>query len=286
MTAMSAAPAARRRAEAHRLPSPGLVLLIQIRYQLQLLARAPRAIVAGVVLPSLLLLVSHPSHGPIPPARLAGLVVLGVTITAWSTNGISLVTARESGVLKRWRATPMPSWCYFLGRVIATVIVGTLSGAITLAVSVWLCHTHMTLTIALGTLACLALGALAWSAASMAVTGLIPNVAAAWPILMMTYLPVILISGGFGSINDEPHWLVKLADYLPAQPVIDATTRALNYSAGRSLFSVHDVLVLAGWMAGGLLASRVLFRWQPTRKATSRPARARARAGQGEQQWK
>lgn len=273
MTAMSAVPAAGKQAEAHRLPSPGRVLLVQLRYQLRLLLRTPRAIVAGVVLPSLLLLVSHPSHGPIPPARLAGLIVLGVTITAWSTNGISLVTAREAGVLKRWRATPMPSWCYFLGRVIATVIVGTLSGAVTLAVGVLLCHTHVSLAITLGVLAGLALGALAWSAAALAVTGLIPNVASAWPILMMTYLPVILISGGFGSINSEPHWLITLADYLPAQPVIDATTRALQYSAGQSLFSVHDVLVLACWLAGGLLAARVLFRWQPTRKATGRSAR-------------
>jgi ABC-2 type transport system permease protein len=146
---------------AHRLPGPGQALLVQIRYQLQLLLRTPRAVVAGIVLPALLLLVSHPSHGPIATARLAGLVVLGVTITAWSTNGISLVTAREAGVLKRWRATPMPAWCYFAGRVIAMLILGTLSGAVTVAVSVWICHTHLSLPIALGVLAGLALGALA-----------------------------------------------------------------------------------------------------------------------------
>ena len=251
----------------HRLPGPGQALLVQIRYQLQLLLRTPRALVAGVVLPALLLLVSHPSHGPIAPARLAGLVVLGVTITAWSTNGISLVTAREAGVLKRWRATPMPAWCYFAGRVIAMLILGTLSGAVTVAVSVWICHTHLSLPIALGVLAGLALGALAWSAASMALTGLIPNVASAWPILMVTYLPVILISGAFGGTSNEPHWLVTLAGYLPAEPLINATTRALEYSAGRDLLSGHDVIVLACWLAAGLAASRLLFRWQPTRSA-------------------
>jgi ABC-2 type transport system permease protein len=274
MTAMPAAPSSRRRARAHRLPGPWPVLATQIRYQLQLLLSTPRALVAGVVLPSLLLLVSHPSHGAIAPARLAGLAALGVTITAWSTNGISLVTAREAGVLKRWRATPMPTWCYFLGRMTATVIIGVLAGAVTMAVSVWLCHTHMSATIALGALVSLALGALAWSATAMAVTGLIPNVASAWPVLMITYLPVILISGAFGSIGNEPHWLVTLANYLPARPVIDATTRALQYSAGQSLFSAHDMLVLACWLAGGLLAARVLFRWQPTRRAVARPGRS------------
>lgn len=269
MTTMSAAPATRELARPHPLPGPGRALLTQIRYQLRLLLRTPRGLVAGVVLPSLLLIVSHPSHGPIAPARLAGLAALGVTITAWSTNGISLVSAREAGVLKRWRATPMPAWCYFLGRMTATVIVGTLAGAVTMTVGVWLCHTHMTAPIALAVLAVLALSALAWSAAALAMTGLIPNVASAWPILMITYLPVILISGAFGAISDEPHWLVTLAGYLPARPVIDATTRALQYPAG-PLFSGHDLVVLACWLAGGLAASRLLFRWQPTRRAGRR----------------
>jgi ABC-2 type transport system permease protein len=272
---MTVLPAARtaRTAPPHPLPGAGRALLIQIRYQLRLLLRTPRGMVAGVVLPALLLIVSHPSHGPIAPAWLAGLAALGVTITAWSTNGISLVSAREAGVLKRWRATPMPTWCYFLGRMTATVIVGTLSGAVTMAVGVWLCHAHMTVPIALGVLAVLALSAAAWSAAALAMTGLIPNVASAWPILMITYLPVILISGAFGPVSDEPHWLVTLASCLPARPVIDATTRALQYPAGRGLFSVPDLVVLACWLAGGLAASRLLFRWQPTRRGPARPGR-------------
>ncbi|HEX4062644.1 MAG TPA: ABC transporter permease [Streptosporangiaceae bacterium] len=274
MNAMTAAPASREQAEPHRLPSSGAVLLTQIRYQLRLLVRTPRAMVAGLLLPSLLLVVSDTGHGTIAPGRLAGLAILGVTITAWSTNGISLVTAREAGVLKRWRATPMPPWCYFVGRVVATVVIGTLAGAVTMVLGVLLYHTHMSAPIALGVLVSLALGALAWSAAAMAVTGFIPNVASAWPILMLIYLPVVLISGVFGGITDEPHWLTSLASYLPAQPVINAATRALQYSAGRSLFSVRDIVVLACWTVGGLVASRFLFRWQPTRRATARPARS------------
>lgn len=279
MIAMTVTPATREQAGPPRLPSAGAVLLTQIRYQLRLLLRTPRAVVAGIVLPALLLIVSHTGHGSIPPSALAGLAVLGVTITAWSTNGISLVTAREAGVLKRWRATPMPPWCYFVARLVASVIIASLSGAVTMALGVLLYHVHMTGPIALGVLVSVALGALAWSAAALAVTGLIPNVASAWPILMLVYLPVVLISGVFGGFGNEPHWLTTVARYLPAQPVIDGATRALQYSAGRTLFSGHDIVVLACWMAGGLVAARFLFRWQPTRRATARPARS-ARAPQ------
>lgn len=254
-------------------PGTGAMLAAQIRYQFMLLLRTPRALVGGVILPALLLIVSHIGKGPVAPDRLAGLAVLGVTITAWSTNGITLVAAREAGVLKRWRATPLPPWCYFVARIIATVVVAVLAGAITMAIGVLLYHTHLTTAGVLGALLSLVLGALAWAAAAIAVTGIIPNVASAWPVLMVAYLPVILISGAFGPLGNEPHWLTTLASYFPAQPVIDATTRALQYSPGEALLSGRDIAVLACWGAAGLLAARLMFRWQPTRPKSARPAR-------------
>jgi hypothetical protein len=37
-----------------------------------------------------------------------------------------------------------------------------------------------------------------------------------------------------------------------------------------SLFTVHDLVTLGCWAVGGLIAARLLFRWEPTR-----PSRAR-----------
>jgi ABC-2 type transport system permease protein len=269
MAELTSFPAARPDARtARRLPGPGPVLLAQIRYQSMLLIRTPRALVGGVILPAMLLIVTHIGKGPVALSQLAGLTVLGVTITAWSTNGITLVAARESGVLKRWRATPLPPWCYFVARVLATVIVAVLAGVVTMAIGVLLYHAHLTAAGVLGTLLALVLGALAWAAAAIAITGVIPNVASAWPVLMMVYLPVILVSGGFGGLSGEPHWLAQVASYLPAQPMIHATTQALEYSAGRGPLSAHDVVVLACWAAAGLIGARVLFRWQPSRPSS------------------
>ena len=50
--------------------------------------------------------------------------------------------------------------------------------------------------------------------------------------------------------------------YLPAQPMIDAVTRALQPSAS---MSGRDLAVLAAWAVGGLLLSVRFFRWDPTR---------------------
>jgi len=59
----------------------------------------------------------------------AGRATFGLTLTAWNTYGVRLVAARESGVLKRWRATPLPRWCYFLGRILATALIPTTEAA-------------------------------------------------------------------------------------------------------------------------------------------------------------
>jgi hypothetical protein len=64
--------------------------------------------------------------------------------------------------------------------------------------------------------------------------------------------------------------------YLPAQPMIDAVTRALQPSAGQSgqALSGRDLAVLAAWALGGLLLSVRFFRWDPTRPRHARSAGA------------
>src|ERR1700722_20220178 len=100
-------------AAAPRLPGAGRLLTAQIGYQARLLASG-RAVVIGVGLPVILLIASHGNHHKTSMAHLAGYAGFGLTLTAWNTNGVRLVAAREAGVLKRWRATPIPRWCYFV----------------------------------------------------------------------------------------------------------------------------------------------------------------------------
>ena len=98
---------------------PGLVPVIggQLRYQLTLLLRTPRTLMAGLILPGALLAlqlgrVQHIGQGAaadLLAARVAGLVVLGAMSVAYLTHAASLVVAREDGILRRWRATPLPA---------------------------------------------------------------------------------------------------------------------------------------------------------------------------------
>jgi ABC-2 type transport system permease protein len=183
-------------------------------------------------------------------------------------------------VLKRWRATPLPHWCYFLGRILASVVVAGLAGAATVAAGVLLYGTHLTVSGVLVALLSFIVGALAWAATATAITAVIPTVEAAAPTMLLTYFPVIIISGTFGGIS-EPHWLSTLASYLPAQPLVHALAISLGHTGGHALFATRDLVVLAAWAAAGLAVAVSTFRWEPHRPAQPRPARTGAAAPAG-----
>jgi ABC-2 type transport system permease protein len=254
------------------MPRLGRVLGTQIAYQARLLASG-RAITIGVGLPVILLIGAHGNHTHESVRDLAGYGAFGLTLTAWNTYGVRLVAAREAGVLKRWRATPLPHACYFLGRILATVVVAGLAGVATVVAGVLLYGTHLGVNDALAALLVFVLGALAWAATATAITAAIPTVEAAAPTMLFTCFPVIIVSGIFGAIS-EPHWLSTLASYLPAEPLVQALTGALGHTAGHSWFAGRDLVVLAVWAVVGLGIAELTFRWEPHRPTQRRPDRA------------
>jgi ABC-2 type transport system permease protein len=264
-----------------RLPGPGPVLASQLRYQLTLIMRNPRAIAAGLILPGALLALERGNAQHVTMAqaapKIAGLVALSAAAIALFTHALGLVTAREEGVLRRWHASPLPTWAYFAGRIVATMLVTAAAALILVLVAVGTTGVHLTAHAVLGLLVADALGALALAAAGTAITAIIPSIQSAQPVLMLAYIPLIVLSGGFGGIQGLPHWLNTAVTYLPAQPLIDAVSGVLLHSSG-TLMSGHDLAVLAGWVVGGLLASFWFFQWDPHRPAHARPTGARTTA--------
>jgi ABC-2 type transport system permease protein len=262
---------------APRLPGLGSVLASQLRYQLTLLARNPRVIVAGLVLPGALLALERGNARHITMAqaapRIAGLVALSAIAIAFFTHANGLVVAREDGVLRRWHASPLPAWAYFAGRIMATMLVTAAAGLLLVTVAMAMTGVHMTAHAVVGLLVVDMLGALALAAVGTAITAVIPSAQSAQPVLMLVYIPLIVLSGAFGAISSLPRWVDTAMTYLPVQPVIDAGSRALQH--GGAIMSVHDLGVLVGWLAGGLLLSFWFFQWDPHRPAHAKPAEAR-----------
>jgi ABC-2 type transport system permease protein len=255
--------------------SHGTMIAGQVRYQLTLMLRTPRTLLAGLILPGALLAlqlgrVQHLGQGAaadVLAARVAGLVVLGAMSVAYLSHAAGLVVAREDGVLRRWRSTPLPSWGYFAGRIIATVLFAEAAGLILVLVGVAMAGLHLTVASIIALLIAGTLGALALAAAGTAVTPLLTSAQGANPLLTLTFIPLVIFSGGFGGLSGLPHWLSTVMSYLPAQPMIDAVNHALGRSPG---LPARDLAVLAAWTLGGLLVSVRFFSWDPHRPRHAR----------------
>ncbi len=261
-----------------RLPGIPALIAGQVRYQLRLLVATPGALVIGIGFPVILLVAAQARHGSQAGlATLAGFTVFGLTVTAFNTHGIRLIAAREAGILRRWRASPLPPSCYFISQILTSSLFATCSGAATFVFGMLYYGIHVTgAGAALGIVALL-LGALAWSSLATALAGLVPRVDVAQPVFILIYFPIVIISGALGGFHHLPGWLSAIASYLPAEPLVNALTHALQTGAAGPSLPARDIILMLAWAVGGLLLAVLLFRWDPHRPAQRR------RAGPGAQ---
>lgn len=194
-----------------------------------------------------------------------GILALSITSAAFLNLAISVVIARERGVLKRARSTPLPPWVFMAGRVgtailvaVGLAVVVSVLGAVLYGVEL----PRATLPTALLTLV---VGSAAFAALGLLVTAAIPSEDSAPPITNVIVLPLYFISGIFVPSEQLPTALVTVADVFPVKPLFDAMLAAFAPTGG-SGFAWGDLAVLAAWgVAGALLAARV-FAWTPRRE--------------------
>jgi ABC-2 type transport system permease protein len=256
------------------LPGTGHLVLAQLRYQVTLITRTPAAFIFGMAVPAALLAMEVGRHHVATAtltATVGGLVGFGMLAIAYLTYAAGLIAAREAGVLRRWHAAPVPAWGYFAGRIAAATAMADVAALLLLAVGAGMCGLHLTPGAVISMVIAVTAGAITLASAGTAITPLLPSVQGANQILAISYLPLLFLAGGLGSVPGLPHWLVRATTYLPVQPAIDAATRALTDPGS---IPGRDLLVLGSWTVACLALSARYFRWDPTRPkhATARGA--------------
>lgn len=188
-------------------------------------------------------------------ATIAALSVLG---SCYSQLAIVLSTRRQTGILKRVRATPLPSWMYFVGLlahcimvsiidVLLIVGVGSLYGVPVPGAEQWL---PITVTLVLGAASFCALG--------VGVASLISNAEAAPAVVQFILFPLVFISGTYMPINNDI--VESITGVLPVRPFNEALLGAVAKDGG---FAWQSLLVLVVWGAAGALVAIRRFRWDP-----------------------
>ena len=198
---------------------------------------------------------------PAPEALLAGLVGYGCANTAFAGLAIQLVLRRESGILKRLRATPLPASTYVAALLVSTLVVFALQTIALFLLGRVLYGTPF--PSAFGSLvAAVVLGAAAFAAIGVAAASLIRSGEGSSAVVNFVLLPMAFLTGSFGPTRHYPAFLRAIGDVLPLKYFIDIVNAV--YLHGHGLWTKPEAIaVLAGWGATGLAVAALKFRWEP-----------------------
>lgn len=253
--------------------------LRQVRFENRSFWRNPPAAFFTIVFPLMFLLIFNLIFGgddiPIGGGRtLSGstfyvpaIAAFSVVTACYTNIAISVATARDLGVLKRVRGTPLPPAAYLLSRVIHSSLVALLLVAVvTLAGAVFYGVDAPGGTLPVFVVTVL-VGAAAFCALGLAITGAIPNAQAAPAVVNASILPLLFVSNVFIPLNRAPDWLVGFSRVFPVRHFADATMAAFvpDSLGPEFVFDWTDLAVVAAWGVAGLLLAARFFSWEPRR---------------------
>jgi ABC-2 type transport system permease protein len=244
------------------------IFLHELRGQLRLYTRSKELAFFTFLLPLILFVLLGSTYGDntINGDRgsdflEAGMLGYGLVSTAFAGLAIFMVIRRESGILKRVRATPLPAWAYLAAVLTATLIAYGVNSICMIAIgrglfSVPLPHRWLSLVLTL------LLGAVAFAALGLAMTAIVRSAEGASASVNAVYLPMSFISGSFFSPHSFPQFLRAIADVLPLTYFIRLVRDVLLHDH-QIWDNSADVGVIAAWGAIGAVVAFWRFRWEP-----------------------
>lgn len=191
-----------------------------------------------------------------------GIMTLGVIAGSFVNLVISVTAQRESGVLKRRRATPVPASTLIAGRALSAVVTALINVILLLVIGWALFGAHVPARSAPALVLTVIIGSLSFCCLGFAVASLVHDQDAAQPVTQGVMLPLYFISGVFiaGAL---PRWLVDVSDAFPVRHLSAALLNAYNPHTHGTGFAWSDLLVVAVWGVAGLVVAVRRFSWLP-----------------------
>jgi ABC-2 type transport system permease protein len=265
-------------------PLPSLLTtgLSRGRIEVTTFFREREAVVFIFALPAVLLLllgsIFNSEHVQVPGVTTgqlyaAGMIAGGIAATSFQYLGISVASERDQGMLKRLYGTPLPHAAYFIGKIVQVFVCVIAEVTLLMIVGVAFYHLHLPstpgkwLTLAwiclLGGTACALLG--------LGVSSLARSARSASPVITLPFLVLEFISGIFVPFSDVPRALQTVAAIFPLKWMAQGLRSVFLPPQAVALEPAHSwelgrvALVLAVWIAAGLILCIRTFRWQTRR---------------------
>jgi ABC-2 type transport system permease protein len=250
----------------------------QAIYNLRAYLRSARTVLLGVIMPvGLLVILSwvFAHQGEIAAAAgyqisaiafyAGGLTAYGLMLGTFTGVMVAVVSAREAGWLKRFRASPMPPGSYLAGQIIFNVVISMVLVAVMMTIAALAYNLHMR-AISLFAVFCYSLlGVFCFTAIALAITRVITTPEMGSSVGPFVTITLSFTSGVFLPPDLLPHWLVNASNYLPLEPLAQSMQSALASTTG-SGFEPRTFVVLGIWGIVSFIVALFAFTWQPLRR--------------------
>jgi ABC-2 type transport system permease protein len=254
---------------------PLALLVHQVRYDLVASLRNPRARFFTFVFPVLMLVVFAGlfGHGTtvvegvrvkLSQYYVTGILALSIITAGYASLVVSIATARETGVLKRRRATPASPALLIAGQALSTLVIALVMSGILLVVG----RLAYGISLPAGALVAIAfaivVGTLSFACLGYAVAGIIGSPDAAQPVVQATMLPLYFISGVWIPTDRLGHTLNSIASVFPVEHLAAALHHASVHSSIGSALAPKDLAVLGVWALAAAVFAIRRFSWLPS----------------------
>jgi ABC-2 type transport system permease protein len=242
-----------------------------IRARLLSIRRNPRAAFFTVVFPLvLLLLINGTSTGnriSVPGGKVdfaqyftPSIGIYAIAVSCYAMPIFGLASARDLGILKRIRGTPLSPWIYLTAWLVAAIISGLASLTLMFVVSVPAFGVHLYAHLLPAAIVTAVLGAAALGGIGLAVSTFVRRADTAPAIANLTLFPLLFLSGVFFPLEGAPGWVVTLAHVFPLSHMVEAFTACFSPYTHGSGFDAGDLAVIAAWGLACLFLAVQRFR--------------------------
>jgi ABC-2 type transport system permease protein len=261
------------------LPSSSDLALLRrwIAARVKLLLRNPRSSFFTFAFPLLFLVLFNGLNGDTRVAAIGpaggkvafsqfytpSIGIFGLTMACYTSVIVGISAARDLGLLKRVRGTPLPMGIYIGSWLTGAVLSGLAAVVLMFVVAVPAFGVHVYASTLPAAIVTLVLGAASLAALGLAVATLARTADQALPIAQFTFLPLSFISGVFYPLDGAPQWLVTVADIFPLKHIVDAFDACFVPGTPNGGWAWGDLAVIAIWGLAGLRVAARRFRWEP-----------------------
>ncbi len=190
-----------------------------------------------------------------------GMAAYGAADTAFVAMPEAIAIARDRGILKRLRGTPLAPAAYLAGRTAATLWITAVTTALIFAIAVAFMGMRVEPARLPAAVLVLLLGTLAVAACGYALAAIAPDSKSLTAIGLGILLPLSFFSDVF-VVGGAPDWMGTVGSIFPLRHFVHALADAVR-PAG--VVGWTNVTVRSAWWIGASLVALRWFRWEPNR---------------------